>query len=128
MLDVAVNLCKNIIDFITLEKKIESENKKRVSDILNEISDILDKTAMSLKNDEYPHKNCEVMRNLSVNLCKQLSMYIPEYDLNVLQNCLMDASRIESEFTLRKEPDTIPNIEIASGKFKSMSILMSIDK
>ena len=126
MLDLAVNLCKNIIDFINSEKRIETENRKLVSDILTEISDILDNTANSLKKDEYPHKNCQIMQNLSLNLCDKLSKYISQSDLNRLETVLIDASRIEGEFALRNEPDTIPRIEMASGEFKSMAILMKL--
>ena len=40
-----------------------------------------------------------------------------------LSQVLKQASEIEKQFSIRNEPDTIPEIERSAGEFKAMSLL-----
>ena len=127
MISTVIDICKNIIDFASKNKQIQTQKKEKISDILNEISLILKDTADKLNNDEYPHGNCVVMEKLSNELHKNLIEYFPEEDINELHNVLVESSRVEKEYHTRKEPDTIPSILRASGEFKAMSILLKVN-
>lgn len=126
MISVILDICKTFVDFIMKNKEIQKQKKEKISLILEEISKILQDTADKLKKDEYPHGNCVVMEKLSLNLNKELAGLIPDEDLKQLIDSLIDASRVEREFALRKEPNTIPEIEMVSGEFKAMSMLLKI--
>lgn len=123
MLDIAVDLCKNVIEFIITNKKIEDDKKKSLSEILNNISEVLDNTAQSLKRDEYPHMNCVILDTLSKKLLEVISKYMSKEDTIRLSEILKQASEIEKQFSIRKEPNTIPELEKFAGEFKAMSLL-----
>lgn len=123
MLDIAVNLCKNVVEFIITNKKLEEEKKKSLSEILNKISEVLENTAQSLKKDEYPHMNCALLDTLSNKLLSVISDYMTKEDAVRLSQVLKQASEIEKQFSIRNEPDTIPEIERSAGEFKAMSLL-----
>lgn len=126
MIGTVVDICKSFIDFILKNKEIQNERKEKISKVFEEISLILQDTSDKLKQDEYPHGNCVVMEKLSFNLKHQLSGIISDSDLYQLSSALSEASQLEKEFALRKESETIPTIERASGEFKAMSILLKI--
>jgi hypothetical protein len=107
-------------------KQIRKEKKEKISQILEEISLVLQDTANKLKVDEYPHGNCVVMEKLSLDLEKKLQGEIPDEDIKYLIDGLIQSSKLEKEFSFRKDPETIPEIERASGEFKTMSMLLTI--
>lgn len=123
MLDIAVDLCKNVIEYIITNKKIEDDKKKLLSEILDKISEVLENTAQSLKIDEYPHMNCAILDTLSKKLLSVISIYMSKEDAIRLSEVLQKSSQIERQFSVRNEPDTIPEIERSAGEFKAMSLL-----
>lgn len=126
MLDLAVNLCKNVIDILISEKKLDQTNKEILSQTLFFISEVLEDTAIALKTDRYPHMNCDALNSLSERLMGVLSNHMGEEDAIYLVSVLREASEVEKQFSLRKEPETIPIIERAAGEFKSMGILANL--
>jgi hypothetical protein len=126
MISTIIDICKGFIDLVLKNKEIEKERKEKISETFQEISLILQDTADNLKEDVYPHGNCVVMEKLSMKLHSLLLGVIPDEDLNHLTQSLIDSSQIEREYGLRKEPETIPGIERASGEFKAMSILLKL--
>lgn len=84
-------------------------------------------TADKLKKDEYPHGNCVILEKLSLKLEDELKGVIEEDELKNLVSQLLTASNIEKEFALRKEPETISEIEIASGEFRTMSMIIKLN-
>lgn len=126
MLNFVFDLCKNVIDFVIKDGEIKLENKLRISSILSEISQIIEDTADKLERDEYPHSNCVVLKNLSNQLHFSLIDFVPAEQIDDLHNKLIQASNIEKEFAVRKEPNTIPELRKVAGDFKSLSILIRI--
>lgn len=126
MLNFVFDLCKNVIDFVIKDGEIKLENKLRISSILSEISQIIENTADKLERDEYPHSNCVVLKNLSNQLHFSLIDFVPAEQIDDLHNKLIQASNIEKEFAVRKEPNTIPELRKVAGDFKSLSILIRI--
>lgn len=124
MLSTSIDLCKNIIDLVLRKKELKQDSKLRISEILKEISLILEDTANKLLIDEYPHSNCVVLRKLSDSLHFQLIDYVDVDTLDELHQSLINSSNIEQEFTKRKDYDTIPKILECSGQFKSLSLLL----
>lgn len=126
MLTDVINLCKDIINFVQKKKEINLENRLRISSILEDISKILDDTANKLLIDEYPHSNCVIMERLSENLHFHLIDYVSSEELDRLYIIMKEASQIEKQFALRKEKDTISEIQRVSGEFKALSIFLKI--
>lgn len=126
MISFVFDICKSVIEFVVKDGEIKLENKLRISSILSEISDIIEDTANKLEKDEYPHSNCVVLNNLSNQLHFSLIDLVPAGQLDNLHNQLIQASNIEKEFTVRKEPNTIPELRRIAGEFKSLSILIRI--
>jgi len=126
MLDSAISLCKEICQVLDKKRTVRKETKLRISIVLDEISRVMDDTAIKLKSDEYPHGNCVILENLSENLNKYLSEYIRAEDLKKLDESLSKSITVEKYFAHRKDPKTISDIERASGEFKSLSLILKI--
>jgi hypothetical protein len=123
---VVIDTCKFIIDNLIKENELRFEEKLRISSLLNEISSVLLDTANKLKLDEYPHYNCVLLEKLADNLHFHLIDYVRPQELDDLHSVLVESSQIEKTFAVRKEPDTIPSIEMAAAEFKAMSMLFNI--
>lgn len=91
MLSLAIDVCKAVIDLITKNKEIKSEEKLKISEILEEISKVLLDTADKLSKDEYPHYNCAILEKLSEHLHFSLLDYIPQEQLDELYTSLKNA-------------------------------------
>lgn len=126
MISLVIDLCKTAIDYVVKNKEINLVTRLRISEILLEISQILEDTANKLSKDEYPHANCSVMEKLSEHLHFSLIDYVPQDDLDQLYVKLKEASQLEKQFSIRKTPEVIPNILKISGEFKAMSIILKI--
>jgi hypothetical protein len=126
MFGIVIDICKSVIDLVSKDKEIKLEKRLRISQILSEISSILQDTADKLKKNEYPHANCAAMTSLSNNLHFILIDLVNMDMLDNLHHLLVEASQIEKQFALRKELDTIPKIEEAAGEFKAMSLILRL--
>ena len=126
MLSVLIDLCKSVVEQVRNEGELRLEQRLRVSSILEEISKILMDTVEKLKRDEYPHYNCVLMENMSNQLHFSLLEYVPADKLDELHKSLMESSQVEKQFSLRKEPDTIPILEKTAAEFKALSLLMKL--
>jgi hypothetical protein len=126
MLDIAVKLCREALEFFLKKNELDRQHRERVSNLLDEISEILQYTANDLRKDIFPHGNCQILSGLSVKLKGYLNNVVPEEDLNKLMNALMESSQVETQFAIRQLPDTIPTIEKAAGEFKIMSMLLKV--
>lgn len=124
MFGIFVDICKEIITQIKDNNRETKENRLRVAQILDDISHLLHDTAEKLSNDVYPHANCAIMEELSYQLKSNLITYIDEERSNKLEEVLKEVILIEKQFAKRKDPETIPSIEGASGQFKAMSLLL----
>jgi hypothetical protein len=124
MLSVVIDICKNVLDFVIQNNTIKKNQKETISNILLEISNILEDTANKLSIGEYPHGNCVVMERLSNNLHFNLIDFVPQDDIDRLHENLIKSSNLEKEYANRENPETINSIKIAAGEFKSMSILI----
>lgn len=126
MLSVAIDLCKNIVDIIQKNKSANQQSKIRISEVLNEISNILEDTAKKISEDEYPHMNCQVMKNFANELHFYMMDYLNNDKIDQLHKTLIEASEIEKTYALRKDPETIPTLYEAAGEFKALSILIKL--
>jgi len=124
MFTIILDILKNTIDFIKETDRMNIENKKRISENLKNISEVLFDTSEKLKKDEYPHMNCVILEQLSDNLQFQLFDVLSIDKVELLRSSLKEASLVEKQFALRKEPNTIQSIDEAAGKFKAMSIIL----
>jgi hypothetical protein len=126
MLSTAIELCKASLEYINSNKKTKKELKLRISVLLEEISKLLEDTALKLEKDEYPHFNCALLEKMANHLHFHLMEHVPEKEVDELRKILIESTQVEKEFALRHEPTTIPNIKKAAGEFKGMSLLMKI--
>lgn len=126
MIETAINLCKEICQYVDKKKLLRIESRQRVSVVLDEIARVMDDTVIKLKNDEYPHGNCVILQNLSENLKKYLSDSVDGEHLNKLETSLNNGLLVEKFYAMRKDVQIINELEKASGEFKSLSLLMKI--
>lgn len=127
MIDTILSITKNVIDFIHRNKEIKKQKKETLSVVLAEISEIMGDTAAKLRDDQYPHGNCAVLESLSRNLHSEVLEFIPDEQSSTLLTLLIEASNIEKKYYTRKEKNTISELEIISGEFKAMSILLKLN-
>ena len=126
MIDTCIALLKDVIDIVIKNKQIEKENKLRVGILLEEMSKVLEDTAIKLSKNEYPHFNCALMDKMSDHLNFRLTDLIPEEQLKELHHSLKQASQVEKQFATREEPQTIPSIFKAAATFKTFSLLLKV--
>mgnify|MGYP006283863689 CR=1 FL=1 len=126
MLTTVIDICKNIIELVRNNNNVELERKLRISNILMDISTVLEDTSTKLLRNEYPQSNCATMLFLSQTLHEKLDGYISPEELTKLHDALQEASLVEKQYALRHDPQTIPTIQNASGEFRAMSILLRI--
>lgn len=126
MLDIAVKLCREALEMFMKKQEIDRKHRERVSNLLDEISEILQYTSNDLKKDIFPHGNCQILSGLSLKLYGYLINVVPEEDLNKLMDALNEASQVETQYAIREQPNTIPTIEKAAGEFKLMSMLLKV--
>lgn len=106
--------------------KTSKEKKEKVSILLDEISDLLMSVSEDLEKDQYPHSSCSMMRVLTIEFYDKIKFTLDEEKSIYLENLLIQASLLEREFALRKEPETIIKLKEASGEFKAFSKLLKI--
>lgn len=126
MFSLLIDLVKNVVEIAQKDRTTNILYKEKISEILNEISDVLVDTAEKLKRDEYPHMNCAILERLSSSLKFHAMDFIAPHQLEKLEICLTEASQVEKQFALRSEVDTIPAIEYAAGEFKAMAIIIKL--
>ena len=124
MLSIAIDLCKNALEYINTNKRAKQELKIRISVLLDEISKVLEDTASKLEKDEYPHFNCALLEKMSNHLHFHLLEHVPIDEADNLRKVLLESTQVEKEFANRHHIDTIPNIKKAAGDFKGMSLIM----
>jgi hypothetical protein len=126
MLSTAIELCKAALEYINSNKKTKKELKLRISVLLEEISKLIEDTALKLEKDEYPHFNCALLEKMSNHLHFHLLEYVPQEEVDELRKTLIESTQIEKEFAKRHDPKTIPSLKSAAGEFKAMSLLMKL--
>lgn len=126
MIDTCIGLLKDVIDLVVKNKQIEEENKFRVAILLEEMSKVLEDTAIKLSKNEYPYFNCALMDKMSDHLNFRLTDFVPEEQLKELHDSLKEASQVEKQFAIREEPQTIPSIYRAAATFKSFALLLKV--
>jgi len=126
MIETAIELCKNVVEYISKRKEIKQDSKLRISILLDEISNTLLDTATNFENDIYPIFNCGLLEKMINHLHFYLIDYLPQEQIDELRNSLLEATRVEQEFTKRHEPNTIPTLKKSAGELKAMSLLLKL--
>ena len=124
MISTVIDLCKSIIEQVRNEGVLRLETRLRVSSILEEMSSVLKDTAVKLEKDEYPHYNCVLMENFANQLHFHLIDHVKPNELDELHTQLINASQVEKQFALRKEPETIPELYKVAAELKTISMFM----
>jgi hypothetical protein len=99
------------------------KDKERLSKIFLEVSVIISSCVDLLKEDKYPHNYCAIMLHLSKDIANELSDILDMDKLVELESLLITCSRLELEYTTRKDESTIDTLTQASAQFRSLSIL-----
>lgn len=126
MFDLCINLLKESVDYVVKRKEMSTNNRLRVSVLLDEISKLLEDTATKLSKDEYPHMNCSIMEKMTNHIKFFLDGKIPDSLLSDLYKSLLDASHVEKQFTLRHNEGVINSIYDAAANFKSISMMLKV--
>lgn len=116
---------KALVEIFTKQKQVKQEERQRLSTLFQHMSELLEDTARDLEKDLYPHGKCATMEMLSNELSGILIGKIESEKLDEVHRILLESSRLESEYAKRKDPETIKNLLIASGKFKALSIILA---
>lgn len=112
---------KEIIQwFISKDQKDREDLSKLFSDISILIIDV----AENLEKDTYPYYSCSVMENLSKSLFEKSIGILSEQESKKFEDLLFHASKLEMEFSRRKEPSVINELKVVAGEFKALSMLL----
>ena len=123
-----LEVSKTLWEIFSQKKKLELDRKERLSSIFKEISNILKETSLELSQNNYPHGKCALMESLSVSLIKEIKAtnLLDEITLLDLEKMLLESSKLEKEFALRENPETILHISVTAGKIEALSLLLKI--
>jgi len=121
-----LDIMKMIFEFISNSNDMKAEKKLRISEVFQDISDLLEETVIDLKNDVYPHGKCMSMANLADSMTGLMKDYVEKDKLEQLTYMLKDACRLEKEFANRTNPNSILDIQTTAGMFNSFAIMYKI--
>jgi nucleoid-associated protein YejK len=121
-----LDIMKMIFEFISKSDDMKAEKKLRISEVFQDISDLLEETVDDLRNDIYPHGKCMSMANLAENMTDLMKDYVEKDKLEKLTFMLKDACRLEKEFATRSNPGSILEIQTTAGMFNSFAIMYKI--
>jgi hypothetical protein len=121
---LVLDVVKSGLDLVMKGKKLKIEEREVVSEILLDISQILNSTVEKFKKNEFPHSHCQTLQILANNLHGTLKPHLDPGQAQILIESLGEASLVEREFAFRHEPETIQVLEIAAGSFKAWSLLI----
>jgi len=114
MFSLIVDIVVKIVDYIRENDNVRRHDRENISNILNEISEIILDTSVKLKTDVYPHNNCVVLEKLSNNLHLNLIEYFDNDELDKLHGLLLESSNLEKLYGNRNE-DIIRDLMKISG-------------
>ena len=121
-----LDIMKMIFEFISKSDDMKAEKKLRISEVFQDISDLLEETVDDLRNDIYPHGKCMSMANLAENMTDLMKDYVEKDKLEKLTFMLKDACRLEKEIATRSNPGSILEILTTTGMFNSFAIMYKI--
>jgi hypothetical protein len=115
--------------FVTIaqhKKEVNIQQRERVSKLYSQMSELITEAARDLSKDIYPEGKCATMWSLSENVLDYFKDKINEEELKMMADLLQYCSKLEREFALRKEPETIKQLFDAAGRLHALSILYSV--
>ena len=116
-----IGVCKELMQHYFKSKK---EDKQKLSKLFSSISEILNETAIKLKEDEYPHYHCSIMNSLSQELILYCTGVIEDKKSIKFTDMLFECSNLEKEYANRKDDSTIRTLMVSAGEFKALSMLL----
>lgn len=121
---LVLEILKGGIDVLMKSKKLRTEERETLSNILSDVSQILNSTVEKFKQNEFPHSHCQTLQILAQNLQSSLKSHLDPDQTSMLMNALEDAVLVERDFALRHDPKTIQTLEIVAGTFAAWSLLV----
>lgn len=126
MVDTLVKIGSFVIDLFKTRSERADYRKEQISDVLEQISYLLEDLYVDLMRDEYPHGKCAEMDLLYSNLFEALKDDLDEEYLLLLKQNMNSAMEIEKLYGVRDQPEQVEKIKVASGYFKAAAILALI--
>jgi hypothetical protein len=114
-----------LVDIYKTYNDKKTKDTEKLSKVFSKISDVIDSCIELLNNDTYPHNYCEIMASLSSEIVNELQDYLDFSKLVELESLLLSCSRLELEYANRKDENVMIQLNKASAKFRSLSILYS---
>lgn len=102
------------------------DKKEKLSQAFKDMADVIKGVTEDLKNDIYPGGSCIAMEELSRHIVSMVKDVLTPEETEELSRHLFIASKLEMEYAMRKNPETIPALERAQGKLIALSIIYSI--
>lgn len=116
-----IKYSKEIVSWFISENR---KDKESLSKLFSDISIVIIDVADNLEKDAYPYYSCSVMETLSKSLYEKSIGILSEEDSKKFEGLLFHASKLEREFSRRKEPGIITDLRITAGEFKGISMLL----
>lgn len=121
-----LEVIKFILDIFQSGKKANKEEKEKLSEFLNEISVLLEQTALSIQSETYPHGSCSALSSCANSIMDILRDKIENDKAIFLARKLDEACVVEREWAFRDNPDTVSKLLQASGEFKAAALVIKI--
>lgn len=123
MLEILIKTGQFVYEFFNKVHVADVEQKKRISDLLKSVSELLDSVATDFEKDIYPHGKCETMRILVQSIAEKLIGTIDPIKATELYESLTAVTELERLYGERSS-ETIKQLQITAGKFYGASILV----
>lgn len=121
-----LEIFKTILSLSDRKRQIQEEKKERLVKALALMSDVVGAAIKDLQNNIYPTGSCIAMEQISNDIMKVVGDMLSKEDAQKLSNQLFLASKLELEYAMRDNPETIPALQKAQGLLTALSIIYSI--
>lgn len=126
MFNTIIDLVNFFIGVHKFDEEIEQREKTRISDMLQNISDILKDTHNKLTTDTYPHDNCRVLEILCGELKNVIDPYLSDEQKTLLINSINESVNIEKLYHERQNNEVLEQLLYSSGEFRALSLLIKV--
>lgn len=121
-----LEIFKTILSLSDRKRQIQEEKKECLVKALTLMSDVVGGAIKDLQNNIYPTGSCIAMEQISNDIMKVVGDMLSKEDAQKLSNQLFLASKLELEYAMRDNPETIPALQKAQGLLTALSIIYSI--
>lgn len=123
IIELILSTASLVSELVSKVSGASKDKKKQISDDLARMAEVLEKVAIDLEADRYPHDSCAMMYAISESFMEKMAPYLEPEIASSLHKDLQEAAAVERLYA-EKTNVTTEKIKIAAGRFLAASLLV----